>query len=230
MALIHRWPLIADMNDVVGDWHLTKGGAGTPTYHPIKGMNFTGTILGYKLSPTLPSGAFSMSIWVDVTGAGGCFLYYAGKYSYNGNYTGLSNTSLFQVGGGNYINRGDWDAENFPPGTQKLIVCTWDGTTAKYYRNSSTVTVQGTPGTGTRDNYAICIGGAWVDGGGTEYYSGWGADPRLFDHALTAGEVATLLSDGPNPDYRPSSSGESGKRLLVPTPLIGRKNRQNRMR
>lgn len=67
MALIHRWPLTANANDVVGSWHMTN--VGGVTFSQEGGAEFSGSNNLNIASITLPT-VFSMTAWVKLKTAG----------------------------------------------------------------------------------------------------------------------------------------------------------------
>lgn len=212
MALINRFPLTTDGNDVVGGLVATNNGG--ITFSPTSGANFNGTTQWLSYIVSRSSGAFSMSVWVkpsNFTTSSFQGIFSSASVS-AGNARGISTylgMTYVYTGGGNsgHTANTEWTITNFPSSIFTLMVVTYDGTTAKIYRNNIN-TFTGTVVDGVIDsNLSIGRFGS----GSSYFYSGNCLDARYYSHVFTTAEITTLVLAGPNGDtsiiQRPQAIG-----------------------
>lgn len=203
MALVNRWPLIADANDVVGGLNLTNNGGVT---FDGDGAHFNGSNQWLSGTKTIPS-SVTMSVWITpvnfsarrsvlvMTGDGGddCI----GWVSLSNNITTMALCCGSGATGGYLSISSELNITNYPTDRKTLSVVTLDRTQNLFsvYRNSTLL------GTFTRSanlsGTYLAIGrfGAYATDG---YWYGTLMDARIYDHALSQEEVVKLYNNGPN--------------------------------
>lgn len=192
-ALIHRWPLTVNANDVVGSLNLTNNGG--VTFGP-DGASFNGN--SQWLSGTIvPPPIISMSIWVKHNAWGN-----TAQMAWGG-ASSITQSGFFMQSEGAYLTHhsnsylfvgSELNSTNFPSSSHVLIVMTYDGTTLKYYRGGNLIaSADKTTNTTLQTDFYI---GRYSVG---YYMNGKELDARIYDYALSAAEVSALAAAGPNP-------------------------------
>jgi len=213
MALVHRWPLTANANDVVGGLNLVNNGS--VTFDPTNGASFNGSQwLSGVCTLTNP---FSMSIWLkfpNVSANGGSFVFgdssgnlasRAGFYHSGASYAFLG-TSIYAL---------DFTAVNYPSTSFVLCTITYDGTTLKLYRGI-TMTVSATTPFVTPDSN-LSLGRFGANSQSNLYFTGNQLDARIYSNAIDS-QIPSLYSAGP---YT-SAFRATPKQLSVPSLYLPR--------
>lgn len=205
-ALIGHWTLDSTLADSAGANTLTYGGGGTPSYAPGKfgdagvlgGANWYDTGVTGIGGTTLFAGAaqsWSVSAWFNVTsGNTGTIVAKAGGT--------LRTFQLFtEVGRVRVILRDSAisdTATGFDDGQWHHAVVTWNGSTGILYVDGAVAIASLGVGTAAEQTTENIIIGARTGGAGFRM-TGSLDDVRIFDHALSATEVADLFDPPPPP-------------------------------
>ena len=197
-ALIHRWPLTANANDVVGSLNLTNNGSVT---FSADGASFNGSNQWLSGTKTPPSN-ITMTIWVTSN----AFAEYAAPFLFSNNEAvnrlGFSFNSyrlICELGAGQDIRTGntEFTSANYPPNTPVLLTVTIKSGEQKLYRGNTLLASGTFANLGTVDtNFSIGRFGAYPT---LYYWNGKLADARIYDYALTSSEISALAAAGPNP-------------------------------
>lgn len=215
MALIHRWPLIADATDAVGGLTLTNNG--TVTFS-ADGASFNGSnqwLSGTKARPS----AFSLSVWVKPTAWNNasflCASESGGTTTTIWGVVGVSgNLNFYVASEAEAAVSGGWDDSKYPSSGFTLSVLTYNGSQVVGYKNAEAIVTQSkTAGAGSQ-NLSIGRTGA-VNG---NYFTGVMADARIYDHPLSQLEIDEIFAAGPNGDIPVARYGVSAAALLSAMP------------
>ncbi|MDD3263473.1 MAG: hypothetical protein PHT94_01095 [Candidatus Nanoarchaeia archaeon] len=204
MALIHRWPLTKNANDVVGGLHLTNNG--TVTFS-VDGASFNGS--NQWLSGTKSIQTLSFSLWVKFSTAKTQIAFgFCGANYNSGLGTKLENPVIL-YGNGGYIN--SMTSVDISDGRFHCVVVTRNAASTSHALFIDGVQRAGTSHSFTMDsNFAIGRLGSNNDW----YYAGVAADARIYDNVLSESEALELYTMGPN------YVGVNHPRPRVSTPVI----------
>ena len=204
MALIHRWPLTENANDVVDGLHLTNNG--TVTFS-VDGASFNGS--NQWLSGTKSIQTLSFSIWVKFSTAKTQIAFgFCGANYTDGLGTILENPVIL-YGNGGYIEIKT--SVDISDGQFHCVVVTRNAASTSHALFIDGVQRAGTSNSFTMaSNFAIGRLGSNNDW----YYAGVAADARIYDHVLSEAESLDMYADGPN------GSGGASVRTRISTPVI----------
>ncbi len=191
-GLIHRWPLTANANDVVGA--LTLSNIGSVTFPDGASFNGSSQAL-YAGAMTLPT-VFTVTGWIKYSTAHAASAFGMSNASggFGSSVVTLADFNLSIYGGTYKINSGQnladskWHFVAFSGGASGAH--TWQLYVDGMSEGSQSVdfTCDG--------NFAVGRAGAYTGG---YWFSGSVKDCRFYSQALTADQHATLYSNGPNP-------------------------------
>jgi hypothetical protein len=200
MALIHRWPLTENANDVVGGLNLANNGAVT---FSADGASFNGS--NQWLSGTKSIQTLSLSVWVKFSTAKDQTAFaFAGASFVAGLGANLGDPVIL-YGNGGYINENS--GVDISDGQFHCVVVTRNATSTSHALLIDGVKKAEKSYSFTMNsNFSIGRLGASTGW----YYAGVAADARIYDHVLSEAESLDLYTVGPN--------GGGGK--SIPTPVI----------
>lgn len=205
-TLLHRWPLISDANDLVGDLDLTNNG--TVTFS-ANGASFNGS--NQWLSGTLAKpNAWTMSAWVtpvdfSAQRSVACACPSDGDSQlawglWNSKFGELGTLMCFGASVNDpqiYVKvAAELTTAHYPMNAPTLAVAVYVDGALSVYRDSGLVgAVSGiSPSVGSTF-FSIGRSGAMNAG----YWYGTIADVRLYSVALTPADIALMAAAGPNP-------------------------------
>lgn len=186
----------------------------TITFSDPRSLSFDGTDdyldIGDK-SNLFFAGNFSLSAWVYITGGAGTFRSILSDYKADGSVASMelaiddNNRATFFWTDGNGIIHPAFSV-GFTPSqnTWYHLVGVYDGTARTIYVNGVSKGSDSTVQTRTDFGDNTTIGRAGSFNG--QYFQGQIDDVRVYDHALTQGEITELASGGPTPTPSPTPS------------------------
>jgi hypothetical protein len=197
MALVNRFPLTTNANDIVGS--ITPTNNGSVTFSTVNGASFNGTNQWLSFSKNITLGnPISISIWLRF------FNVTQNACPFSSDSSGTNITGLWYLGGseqGAYgeqlcVNSGGYILSNYLPSLFVLCTLTYDGSSIlSLYRGNTLVHSNSISGQSTPDsNWAIGRRGAVSYG----YFLGNALDARMYNHCQTSLEVAINNASGPN--------------------------------
>lgn len=195
MALISRFPLTTNGNDVVGTNIATNQGGVTFSSSGARFYSMYSTALTYSFSSP-PSGAMSMSIWIrplSLNGEIGIFNFTGNTISYSesrGLYTSGSSLHYFPL---TSPATSEFTSSNYPSNSYTLMVVTIKANGAvNGYRGNTLVKSSSAPITAPVTTLKIGMCGTGM------YFDGYMKDARIYNHELSSSEIADLVSAGPD--------------------------------
>lgn len=210
MSLINRWPLIADANDVIGNFNLTNNG--TVTFS-ANGASFNGSNQSLTGSLSGTPSALSMSIWVylNARDAADTMMFWGSSSGGVGNAIGTLNNGsnpYFWAGacGKGISDSGVYNNTNMPLSSWLQLGVCGDGSTVKFIINGSLIS-----GTTTTAGGGACtsfsIGNRY---GQNDWVNMLAKDARRYDHMLSNTEWSALYAAGSNPLIIPNLAMSGG--------------------
>ncbi|MEA3462970.1 MAG: LamG-like jellyroll fold domain-containing protein, partial [Bacteroidota bacterium] len=221
-GLVAHYPFDGDYTDYSGNGNdgIPKGSMAFTDAELGKGASFDGkSWIEVSDSDTLDlSNALTFSVWLykQDAGTGGWAVVlskgdtsaldskspYALLHSYDGKYPLIclvKNNYREMIGSTAKTDFGVW----------YLLTVTWDGADIKYYINGELKDTKGWIGTLPNSDSKLIIGSD--PPGSTEYFKGVMDDLRIYDHALSGGEIKALYEGKESPAPSPTPAITSGK-------------------
>ena len=218
MALIHRWPLTENANDVVGGLNLTNNGG--VTFSNDGGL-FNGSSRKLTAMSSFSGSSLSICCWVKPlshTGSGKGHCVSMDFFNDGSANKGLAimlrnltdGKSRAGLCGVNAVSSLTYNSTYYPTNCFTYVAATWDGTTLKFFWGNSQIA---SAAQSVAPSGSVCALGGF---GGfnneyTGYYHGYMIDARVYDHNLSQSEIDALLAVGPN--------GAAAHRLPIPVIL-----------
>ena len=195
MALIHRWPLTENANDIVGGLNLTNNGT---VAFSAEGASFNGSSQWLSGTKTMPASG-SITAWVKCLSVDKIRSVLMVTDSSNSYSNGISiSTKLNGYWNQNMLSGNTDVTSALYPSTSHVFVAVTANqsgttTTIAVFRNG----IKDGEGSGTVNvrNSVLAIG-RWGSYNG-HYFHGYIQDTRIYDHALTQSEISALYADGP---------------------------------
>jgi hypothetical protein len=196
MALINRFPLTANANDVIGS--ITPVNNGSVTFDLVNGASFNGINQWLSFSKTLTN-PFSISIWIKFNNVTSYQAPLVSDNTSNGNGTGVvymnsPNQTVAKIAQSSAVISNDFTSANYPSTSFVLSILSFDGTNMNVYRgNLLLASVIKTFGS-VETTWSIGRSGA----ASSYFFAGYALDARFYNNALTVNDIAKLVSLGPN--------------------------------
>ena len=153
----------------------------------------------------IPSGAtaFTTAVWIKPSStANNKYITMWGVSGVSGTMNALiwygTTSSVAQAFYGNDLQTA---TDSVPVSTWTHVVATYDGTTRKIYLNGALSTSDTPTAPNVTANQTLYIGSV----GGSAYFPGQIDDARVYNYALTATQVKTLMNEGFSNRYAPST-------------------------
>ncbi|MHC4676753.1 MAG: LamG domain-containing protein, partial [Planctomycetota bacterium] len=181
----------ADSSGFGNDGTLTNMTGGEWTTGPVDGgLEFDGNNDAITGIGDCPTGNFTVAGWAKDTGGSGWKVFYSARQEIWFGVDSDASPRLWCDIGGN------GNGVKTPAGTWTLntwhhIAVTWDGTTAHLYIDGVDMAI--TYGTPENPLALAAVIGAWSDNPSDENWFGTLDDVRLYDRALSAGEISQLV-------------------------------------
>ena len=220
MALIHRWPLTENANDVVGGLNLANNGG--VTFSNYGGL-FNGSSRKLTAMSSFSGSSLSICCWVKPlshtgSGNGHCVsMDFFNDSSANKGVAiqlrdstdGKSRACLNAV---KAVSSLTYNSTYYPTNSFTYVAVTWDGTTVELFWGNSQIA---SAAQSVAPSGSVCALGGFggFDGAYTGYYDGYMIDARVYDHNLSQSEIDALVAAGPDGTY-------TRTRPRIPTPVI----------
>lgn len=193
MALVHRWPLTADANDIVGSLNLTNNGG--VTFDPVNGANFNGTNQSLSGIYTLTN-PFSISVWVkfsNVTQSCSPIFFCSSVPDQRAGMAFETGNAEAYVGNVVTTSASSFTAINYPPTVDVLCSMTYDSTTLRFYRGTTLIVSAARSFNTNAVTFALSRLGPYNG----YYLAGSELDLRFYTDAIDS-QIPALNLAGPN--------------------------------